>query len=85
MRIATLVFAAAILVTPSTLFPKPAQHDAPAEMETARSALKTAYNDLERAGTDWGGHKSKAMQHIQEAMSELNESEKWAREHHDMK
>jgi len=31
---------------------------------------------------DWGGHRVKAMGHIQAAVSELNEAEKWAREHH---
>ena len=32
-----------------------------------------------------GGHRVKAMQHIQEAIAELNEAEKWAREHHEIK
>jgi hypothetical protein len=34
---------------------------------------------------DWGGRRVKATQHIQEALTELNEGEKWAREHHDIK
>jgi len=54
-------------------------------VDSARNSLKGAYNDLEHAGGDWGGHRVKAMQHIQEAMAELNEAEKFAREHHDMK
>ena len=47
--------------------------------------LKGAYNDLEHAGGEWGGHRVNAMAHIQEALAELNEAEKWAREHHDIK
>jgi hypothetical protein len=85
MKIATLLFAVTILVAPATLFSNPPQKDVPAEVTAAQSALKGAYNDLEHAGGDWGGHRYKAMQHIQEALTELNEAEKWAREHHDIK
>ena len=85
MKIATLLLALTILVAPTTLFSNPPQKDVPTEVTTAQSALKGAYNDLEHAGGEWGGHRVKAMQHIQEALSELNEAEKWAREHHDIK
>jgi hypothetical protein len=85
MKIATLLLAATFLLSPATLFPQPPQHDVPGEVDSARNALKGAYGDLQHAGADWGGHRVKAMQHIQEAMTELNEAEKWAREHHDMK
>jgi len=83
MKIATLLFAATILVSTATLFSQ--EHDVPAEVNSARSHLKEASDDLSHAGGDWGGHRSKALQHIQAAQSELNEAEKWAREHHDMK
>ena len=85
MKIAILVFAATILAPTATLFPRSPQRDVPAEVESARSALKGAYNDLEHAGGEWGGHRVNAMNHIQEAVKELNEAEKWAREHHDVK
>ena len=85
MKIATLLLAATILVPTATLFPRSPQRDVPAEVESARSALKGAYNDLEHAGGEWGGHRVNAMKHIQAAMTELNEAEKWAKEHHDVK
>jgi hypothetical protein len=85
MKIATLVLAATILVPTTALFPRSPQHDVPAEVDSARGALKGAYNDLQHAGGDWGGHRVKAMDHIQAAITELNEAEKWAREHHDAK
>jgi hypothetical protein len=85
MKIATLVLAATILVPTTALFPRSPQHDVPAEVESSRGALKGAYNDLQHAGGDWGGHRVKAMDHIQAAIAELNEAEKWAKEHHDAK
>jgi hypothetical protein len=85
MKIATLLLAATILVPTATLFPQPLQRDVPAEVDAARGALKGAYNDLQHAGGEWGGHRVKAMEHIQAAMNELNEAEKWAREHHEVK
>ena len=84
MKIATLVLAATVLV-PTTLFPRSPQRDVPPEVESARTALKGAYNDLQHAGGEWGGHRVNAMNHIQEAVKELNEAEKWAKEHHDIK
>ena len=54
-------------------------------MDSARSALKGALNDLQHAGAEWGGHRAKAMQHIQDAVNELNEAEKFRKEHHNIK
>ena len=85
MKIATLLLAAITLIAPATVFPQPPQHDVPAEVDSARNALKQANGDLEHAGGDWGGHRVKAMQHIQQAIAELNEAEKFARAHHDIK
>ena len=85
MKIAHLFLAVTILVAPGTLLPQPPQRDVPGEVDSARNALKQAHNDLQHAGGEWGGHRAKALQHIQEAISELNEAEKWAREHHDIK
>jgi len=85
MKIATLALAATILVPSATMFPRSPQRDVPAEVDSARGALKGAYNDLQHAGGEWGGHRAKAMDHIQAAINELNEAEKWAKEHHDVK
>lgn len=85
MKTATLVLAATILLPAATLRTQTPQHDVPAEVVSARSALKGALNDLQHAGGEWGGHRDKAMEHIREAMTELNEAEKWAQEHHDVK
>jgi len=84
MKIATLLLAALLFPT-ATLLSQPPQKDVPAEVDSARSALKGALNDLQHAGTDWGGHRVKAMQHIQEAINELNEAEKFAKGAHDTK
>jgi hypothetical protein len=85
MKIATLLLAATIMVPAGTLFSQPPQHDVPADVDAARRDLQTAYSTLEKAGGDWGGHRVNAMKHIQEAVNELNQAEKWAREHHDIK
>ena len=85
MKIATLLLAATILLSPGNLFPQGSQHDVPAEVNTARNALKGAYDDLEHAGGEWGGYRAKAMQHSQQAITDLNEAERWAKEHHDVK
>jgi hypothetical protein len=57
------------------------QRDVPAEVDSARRALQGARNDLGHAGDDWGGHRAAAMKHIDAALSELGEAEKWTREH----
>jgi hypothetical protein len=86
MKIATLVFLALMIVTPTAnLFPRAPQKDGPAEVESAKRALQGARNDLEHAGGNWGGHRAAAMNHIDQALKELAEAEKYAREHHDMK
>ena len=85
MKIATLVVLALMIVTPTTsLFPAP-QKDVPAEVESAKRALEGARNDLAHAGGNWGGHRAAAVNHIDLALKELAEAEKYAREHHDMK
>jgi len=77
-----------MVISPATrLFPSPTpqQHDVPGEVDAARRALQGARNDLEHAGGEWGGHRVAAMKHIDEAVRELNEAEKWAKEHHDIR
>jgi len=85
MKFATLLLTASILAFPATLLPQSGQKDVPAQVDSARTALKGAYNDLEHAGGEWGGHRQNAMTHIQEALKELNEAEQWAKSHHDVK
>lgn len=86
MKFATLILLALMIMLPTApLLSDPPQRDVPAEIESARRALQGAKNDLEHAGGEWGGHRVAAMKHIDEAVRELNESEKWAREHHDIK
>jgi hypothetical protein len=60
------------------------QKDVPAKVDSARQALQNARNQLDHAGGEWGGHRVNAMKHIDEALNELNQAEKWAKEHHEM-
>jgi hypothetical protein len=85
MKLATLLLAAVTLVAPTALFPQPPQKDVPAEIDAARGTLKQSLGDLEKAGGEWGGHRVKAMQHIQAALTELNQAEQWAKAHKDIK
>jgi len=86
MRIAGLLLLASIILVPArSVFPEPPQRDVPAEVESAKQKLRSARNDLEHAGGEWGGHRAKAMDHIDQAVKELNEAERWAREHHDIR
>ena len=59
------------------------QRDVPARIDSAREALRNARHQLDEAGGEWGGHRASAIKHIDEALKELDESEHWAREHHD--
>ena len=87
MKIATLILLTLTLIMVPTvsLLPEPPQRDVPAEMEAARRGLEGARNDLVHAGGDWGGHRMGAVNHIDAALKEIGEAEKWAREHHDIK
>jgi hypothetical protein len=87
MKIATLILLTLtmIMVPTVSLLPEPPQRDVPAEVEAARRGLEGARNDLAHAGGDWGGHRMQAINHIDAALKEIGEAEKWAREHHDIK
>jgi hypothetical protein len=86
MKIATLILLALVIMLPTVpLLPEPPQRDVPAEMEAARRGLEGARNDLVHAGGDWGGHRMGAVSHIDAALKEIGEAEKWARAHHDIK
>ena len=86
MRIATLILLALMIMLPAVpSLSHPPQRDSPAELESARKQLQGARFNLDRAGSDWGGHRAEALKHIDEALRELGEAEKWAREHHAVK
>jgi hypothetical protein len=86
MRIAAVLLLALMIGVPaSSVFPEPQGRDVPAEVDSARQALRNARNDLEHAGGQWGGHRVAAMKHIDEALTELNEAERWAKAHHDIR
>jgi hypothetical protein len=85
MKIATLALLSVMMMAPSaTLFSSP-QRDKPGEVDRAERSLQTAKNELAHAGTEWGGHRVQAIKHIDAALHELEEAERWAREHHDIK
>ena len=83
MKIATLAVLVLLVMVPALpSLPLPQQRpDVPAEIEAARRALRNAHVELDHAGNDWGGHKFEATKHIDAALAELAEAEKWAREH----
>jgi len=86
MKIATLVLFSVMMMVPSpTLFSAPFQKDKPAEVDRAEQSLHTAKGELEKAGTEWGGHRVAAIKHIDAALKELEQAEAWARQHHEMK
>jgi hypothetical protein len=86
MKIPASLLLLLLIVFPTvSLYPAVPQRDVPQEVEHARHALQTAQTDLQHAGGEWGGHRVEAMKHIEAAMKELSEAERWAREHHDIK
>jgi hypothetical protein len=86
MKIATLVLFSVMMMVPSpTLFSAPFQKDKPAEVDRAEQSLHTAKSELEKAGTEWGGHRVAAIKHIDAALQELEKAEDWAKQHHDIK
>lgn len=86
MKLATFALLAMFVLSPAvSLYPEPPQRDVPAELDAARQGLRNAYEQLEHAGGRWGGHRVAAMRHIEQAQAQLNEAERWAREHHDIR
>jgi hypothetical protein len=65
--------------------PQNSGKDVPAQVLAAQQALKNARNELANAGNDWGGHRMAAIKHVDAALAEVQEAEKYAREHHEMK
>jgi hypothetical protein len=85
MKLTTLLVCAMLLVPAGTLFSQPPQKDSAQAVGYTRRVLEGAYGDLEKAGDEWGGHRVKAMEHIKAAIAELDEADKWAKAHHDIK
>lgn len=86
MKIACLIVLLFVIASPVvSLYPAVPQRDVPAEVESAKRSLIKAQTDLQHAGGEWGGHRVEAMKHIEAALKELEEAEKYAREHHDIK
>src|SRR5262249_8578807 len=60
----------------------PFERDRPAEIDRAQESLKAARNELQHAGDEWRGHRAKAIKNIDAALRELEQAERFAREHH---
>ncbi len=58
-----------------------AQGDAPGEIRYAIDSLDQAKGHLSKAGGEWGGHKAKAINYVNEALRELNLGVDWAHQH----
>ncbi len=65
--------------------PQKAREDVPAEMQRAHEALSNAKRELQNAGDEWGGHRVKAIGHVDAALNEIKQAETWATQHHEMK
>ena len=55
--------------------------DAPGEIRHAIDNLNEAKGHLDRAGGEWGGHKSQAIAFVNNALHELNLGVEWAHQH----
>jgi hypothetical protein len=66
-------------VSPSEM--KSGNTDEPAELQSGISQLNTAKSDFERAGSQWGGRKAKAISYVDEALKELQVGIEYAKEH----
>ena len=58
-----------------------AERDVPAEINRARAGLETAKRELESAGNEWGGHRVAAINHVNQALAEIQKAEDYARGH----
>jgi len=86
MKIAAVMLLVLMIMVPTVpLLSDPPQPDVLAQVEKSHTALLNARTDLEHAGGEWGGHRELAIKHIDEALKELGEAEKWAHEHHEVK
>lgn len=77
MRISSILLLSMVLLAPAGFLSSAAafERDRPAELDRAEESLKTARNELQHAGDQWGGHKAKAIEHINAALNELERAE----------
>jgi len=59
--------------------------DVQGDMMQARQHLNAAKGLIDRAGNEWGGHRMNALKHIDAALADVDEAEKYARQHHYLK
>lgn len=57
------------------------QRDVPTDLQRARQALENAQRELAAAGDQWGGHRVAAMDHVKQALQEIQKAETYARQH----
>jgi hypothetical protein len=55
--------------------------DEPSMMNSGISSLETAKADFERAINNWGGRKTRAVAHIDQALQDLQIGIDWAKQH----
>jgi hypothetical protein len=58
-----------------------AHPDRDPEIHEAMKALETAKRHLEGAQHDFGGHRVKALEHVNQAIDQLKEALNWQKEH----
>jgi hypothetical protein len=56
-------------------------HDVPREIYDASHQLQVGKADLEQAGGEWGGHKASALNHVNQALRELQLAIEYAKSH----
>lgn len=84
MKTATFTLLALMILLPGV----PSLSGSPqrgADLESVRQPLQKAKYDCSHMPGGWGGHMEAAAGHIDAALKELDEAEKYAREHHEMK
>lgn len=50
-------------------------------LDAARNSLVQAYDELNRGDTDFGGHRVKAMEHVKQAVGEIDQARIYAQTH----
>lgn len=82
---AILVLALSGFATPQKAAPQKTVPDVQANMIGARDHLKAARDLAQAAGGEWGGHRMSALKHIDAALAEVDQAEKYAKAHHYIK
>ena len=82
-RITLILLALMIMLPTAPLLSGSPQRGA--ELDSVRQPLQKARYDVMHIPGGWGGHMEEAAKHIDAALKELDEAEKYAKEHHEMK